>query len=208
MIDWTISFWFELKRSLLNQEFEDIRPITTLLPKANQKSAYRRRMYQNQEIPPPNPNIYRKMAAAMTPPATIISALRAAAPPVLTLEGRVTLLPLLDDEAFAAAEVVLLVPLDPPRAWEQIVSAALVALAWSSALQFFNTHGVTAAVTLSLPVVHWQTMSSTAHPAAAAPLVKQVKAHAGITLKSTVTATAADENKRAKTAENLILTTV
>jgi len=80
-------------------------------------------------------------------------------------------------------------------------------LAWSSALQFFNTHGVTAAVTLSLPVVHWHAMSSTEHPAAAAPLVKQVKAHAGMTLRSTVTARAADERERSvRTDENFILT--
>jgi len=145
----------------------------------------------------------------MTPPAIIISALFEAAPPVLTaLEGRVTLLPLLD-EAFAEAvlDPAVVDPVDPPRAWLQMVSAALVALAWSSALQFFNTHGVTAAVTLSLPVVHWHVMSSTAHPAAAAPLVKQVKAHAGMMLRSTVVARAADERERSvRTDKNFILT--
>lgn len=64
----------------------------------------------------------------MTPPATSISALFAIAPPVLTLEGRVTLLPLLDEAlADVAAAEVLLDPLDPPRAWLQMVIAALFA---------------------------------------------------------------------------------
>jgi len=65
----------------------------------------------------------------MTPPAIIISALFEPTPPVLTaLEGRVTLLPLLA-EAFVEAVLVPAVvdPVDPPRAWLQMVSAALVA---------------------------------------------------------------------------------
>lgn len=133
----------------------------------------------------------RPTTAAPTPailPLTSAAALVvwAAAVPVLEDAGEVMVTV---EEATLEAAAPLIVAVVPPveaelRAAAQMALPAVRTLAASSAEHDFSTHGVTEAVILSLPVVHWQTVSLVEQPEAWTAAAKQAREHVGKLLKS------------------------
>lgn len=132
----------------------------------------------------------RPTAAAPTPtilPLTSAAALVvwAAATPVLEDPGEVIVAVESTPEA-AAPLIVAVVPTVEAelRAEAQMALPAERTLAASSAEHDFSMHGVTEAVILSLPVVHWQTVSLVEQPEAWTAAAKQAREHDGKPLTS------------------------
>lgn len=89
------------------------------------------------------------------------------------------------DEALPeAAGVVAVVPPEEAelRAAAQMALLTVCVFEASAGEQAFSMHGVAEAVILSLPVVHWQTVSVVLQPEAAMAETKQVRAHDGKSL--------------------------